>query len=88
MMMLLEWWVVMPLLGVSTLMALIRLAIGPSLADRVVAFDMFMLLALAFISTFAIIHNEPLFLDVGVLLALVAFIATVAFARYLEKRVE
>ena len=66
--------------------SLIRLARGPSMPDRVVALDLITVLAVAFCAVYAIASNEPAFLDVAIALALVAFLATVAFARFVERR--
>jgi len=67
-------------------LACLRLARGPSLPDRVVALDLMTILAVAFSALFAIEAEEPAFLDVAIALALVAFLATVAFARFSERR--
>lgn len=66
--------------------AFIRLIRGPTLADRVVALDMMTVLIVAFCGLFAISSGERAFLDVAVVLALVGFLATVALARYAERR--
>ena len=63
-----------------------RVAVGPSGADRVVALDLITILAVAICGLVAISSNRPAFLDVGVALALVAFLATVALARYIQRR--
>ena len=63
----------------------VRLIRGPSLPDRVVSIDLITVLAVAIAGLLAITHNEPDFLDIGVALALVAFLATVAFAWYAER---
>jgi multicomponent Na+:H+ antiporter subunit F len=67
-------------------LAFLRLARGPSLPDRVVALDLITILAVAFSTLFAIASGEPAYLDVAIALALVAFLATVAFARFAERR--
>jgi multicomponent Na+:H+ antiporter subunit F len=67
-------------------LSFIRLALGPSLPDRVVALDLITILAVAFAALYAIASGDSAFLDVAVALALIAFLATVAFARYAEKR--
>ena len=67
-------------------LAVLRLALGPSQADRVVALDLVTILAVAFSALFSIASDEPAFLDVAIALALVAFLATVAFARFVERR--
>lgn len=74
----------MILLGLAV--AFIRLAIGPSLADRVVALDMMTISIIAFCGVYAMIVDDPSFLDVAIVLALVGFLATVALARYAERR--
>ena len=74
------------LLLAAMALSVLRLARGPSLPDRVVALDLLTVLAVAFSALFAIAAEEPAFLDVAIALALVAFLATVAFARFAERR--
>lgn len=66
-------------------LAFVRLVIGPSLPDRVVALDLLSLLTVCFIALFAIIADTDDYLDIAIALALVAFLGTVAFARYAER---
>lgn len=66
----------------------VRLAIGPSLADRVVALDMMTITIVVFCGIFAVFTGEASFLDVAIVLALIGFLATVALARYAERRFE
>lgn len=68
-------------------LSFIRLLLGPSAADRVVALDLMTILAVGFCALVAISSDRPAFLDVGVALAPVAFLATVVLARYIERRV-
>jgi multicomponent Na+:H+ antiporter subunit F len=68
-------------------LALIRLARGPSVADRVVALDLISLLTVGLIAAHAVARREPVLLDVALVIALVTFLATVSFARYIERRV-
>ncbi len=75
------------LLGAMGL-ALGRLVLGPTLPDRVVALDMMTILMVAFTALFAIASGEDAFLDIAISLALVAFLATVALARYAERRMQ
>ena len=67
-------------------LAFLRLVRGPSLPDRVVALDLITVLAVAFCALFAIAADQAAFLDVAIALALVAFLATVALARFAERR--
>jgi multicomponent Na+:H+ antiporter subunit F len=59
---------------------------GPTLPDRVIALDLIAVLSVGFIAMYALDNDQPVFLDAGIVLALVAFLGTVAFARYLERR--
>ena len=68
--------------------AFVRLIKGPSLPDRVVSVDLITVLAVAIAGLLAVTHSEPDFLDIAVALALVAFLATVAFAWYAERTTE
>ena len=74
------------LLVLAMALAVVRMVRGPSLPDRVVALDLIMVLAIAFSALFAIAADNIAFLDVAIALALVAFLATVAFARFAERR--
>jgi multicomponent Na+:H+ antiporter subunit F len=65
---------------------LYRLRLGPSLPDRVVALDLITIMTVAMVALYTIAAEEAAFLDVAIALALVAFLATVAFARYAERR--
>lgn len=68
------------------LLTVYRLVKGPTLADRVVALDMLTVLLMALLMIFAVAVEVSNYLDAALALALVAFLATVAFARYLERR--
>ncbi|MEM8553595.1 MAG: cation:proton antiporter [Pseudomonadota bacterium] len=74
------------LIVVAVLLGFVRLIRGPSLPDRVVALDMMTVLIVAFCGVAAIRFDDPAFLDVALVLALVGFLATVALARFAERR--
>ncbi len=65
-----------------------RLVRGPSFADRVVALDFLMLIGIGFITVKAIVSSEYSYIDVAIAMALVAFLATVAFSRYIYRRAQ
>jgi len=73
-------------LAVSLILTFVRLLRGPSLADRVVALDMLTVLAIGFIALRVIATGQALFLEIAIALGLVAFLATVFFARLIETR--
>lgn len=76
------------ILMVALFLAIYRLVRGPSLPDRVVALDLIGMISLCIILVLTIRTNEPVYLDVAIVLGIVAFLGTVAFARYLERVAE
>jgi len=78
--------IAMVLLLLAMPMALFRLLRGPTVADRVLALDFLSILGIGFVAAFALKTERYAFLDVGISLGLVAFLATVAFARYIFRR--
>jgi multicomponent Na+:H+ antiporter subunit F len=73
------------MLCVALILAFVRLVHGPSLPDRVVALDLTGTLVVGLIAVYAVATGEYVFLDAAIVLALIAFLGTVAFARYVEK---
>ena len=74
------------LIIIAIAMTFIRLMIGPSLPDRVVALDMMTVAILAFCGLAALRSEDGAFLDVALVLGLVGFLATVALARFAKRR--
>ncbi|AJA67809.1 cation:proton antiporter [Myroides odoratimimus] len=79
-------YVIMPIISLSLIFIFIRFLKGPSVSDRVVALDLLITVGVGVIGVFSLIANDPIFLDVAMILALIAFLSTVAFAYYLLKR--
>lgn len=79
-------WIAFALLSAAMSLAFLRLVRGPTLPDRVVALDLMALLCVGYIATYDIATDQVLFLDVALALALIAFLGTTAFARFIEKR--
>lgn len=65
--------------------AFIRLVRGPSLPARVVALDLMGSLAVGIIAVYSVATKQAIFLDVAIVLALIGFLGTVAFAYFVEK---
>jgi len=74
------------IIGLSLLLIFFRIISGPSTEDRIVGLDLLTSNAIAFIAVYSIQSGTTTFLDVGLILALIAFLGTVAFAFYLERR--
>jgi len=75
---------VLVILGMA--LGFVRMVLGPTLPDRVVGLDMLTVLMVAFAAAYAIAVDETALLDVAIVLALVGFLGTVAFARYADRR--
>jgi len=73
------------ILVVSMVLVVYCIARGPKSADRIIALDLLSVLVVAFVALFAIYTGNVAFLDVAIAYALVAFLGTVAFARYLQR---
>ena len=72
---------------ISFILVLIRLFLGPTLYDRVLALNAFGTLAVLMISVVGFLFGRPDFLDIALLYALLNFIGTIAilkFFRYKE----
>jgi multicomponent Na+:H+ antiporter subunit F len=66
-------------------MALHRMALGPTQADRIVALEILLAGGLALAIGASLVTQRTVFLDVGIGLALVGFVATIGWARLLER---
>ena len=62
-----------------------RLLVGPTLADRVVALDMVSMLLVVFLVVFRMVSGVNAYMYAAISLALIAFLATVAFAHYIDR---
>ena len=72
-------------LGVALLVAFIRLVKGPTLPDRIVAMDLFGVLVVGMIVVLAGWSGVRATLDAAIVIALVGFLSTVAYATYVER---
>jgi multicomponent Na+:H+ antiporter subunit F len=72
------------LLAIAALLALVRVVRGPTLPDRVVALDLLGILVVGFAVLSAAATGSSYFLDVAIVIALLSFVGTIAYARYVE----
>ena len=77
---------VLPVLGLATLLIAWRVLRGPSLADRVVGLDLLTTVGIGLAACAALLADQPPLLDVSLVLALVVFLATLAYARVLRMK--
>ena len=76
--------IVFSLVGLGVVFAVIRLLKGPTPADRVVALDTFNIIVIGVIALLAYMFENSLYLDIAIVYAILAFMETIVFARYLE----
>ncbi len=74
------------LLGLAMLGAIVRIIRGPTLADRILGLDTITVLAVGTIGLFAVASGQTLYADIAIAVALVGFLSTIAFSRYLLSR--
>ncbi|GBC81277.1 Na(+)/H(+) antiporter subunit F [bacterium HR10] len=79
-------WLALGMLLLALFLAFIRLLRGPTLPDRVIALDFMATLGVGISAVYALAVQNPVFLDIAVLLALISFLSTIAFAQYVRKR--
>lgn len=73
------------LIVLSLMLALIRFLKGPTLADRVVAFDSMSIITTSLLVVLSFYFNKSLYLDLAFVFGLMGFIGTVVFAKFLNK---
>jgi multicomponent Na+:H+ antiporter subunit F len=72
-------------LGLALLIAFVRLVKGPTLPDRIVAMDLFGVLVVGLIVVLAGSSLVRATLDAAIVIALIGFLGTVAYASYVER---
>ena len=77
------YWLTYGLLGAGALLALVRLARGPSLLDRVVATDALLVIISAGLAVYAALTRNPTVVPVLVVVSLLGFVGSVSVARYI-----
>jgi len=81
-------WLFVLLAGLAALPGFYRLLRGPARADRVVALDLLFAVAIVLCLCAALASGRTVFLDVAIGLALVGFVATLAWSRLIERHGE
>ena len=72
-------------LSIALLIAFIRLVKGPTLPDRVVAMDLFGVIVVGLIVVLAGRSGVRATLDAAIVIALIGFLGTIAYATYVER---
>lgn len=79
------YYLVLPLLCGGMILGFIRLVLGPTLPDRIVAFEVISANAAGIIVAYSVASDHSVLLDVASVWAIIAFLSVIAFAYYIEK---
>ncbi len=71
---------------IAMILTVIRLILGPTLADRILALDTLSLNAVGFVAALVALTGFGLYVDIAIALALVGLLSTLALVRYLLVR--
>lgn len=78
--------IVMFVLAMAAAVVFVRLWKGPSLPDRVIATDLLGTIAVGLLVVGAAASGQRAFMDAAVIIALIAFVSNIAYARFIERR--
>ncbi|GGI00326.1 MULTISPECIES: Na(+)/H(+) antiporter subunit F1 [Mammaliicoccus] len=73
------------IVALSMIGILIRVIIGPTLADRVIALDALGITLMAMIALFSVLTNTRYLFVILLLIGILAFLGTAAFAKFMDK---
>lgn len=79
-------YIILPVLVISGVLIFWRFLKGPSIADKIISLDLLITTGIGVIGIYSIIYNHSALMDTALILALIAFLSTVALSYYLEKR--
>ncbi len=68
--------------ALSQVIAMVRLVIGPGIADRILALDTMVVNAIGLIVLLGITQGTVVYFEVALLIAMLGFVSTVAYARF------
>ena len=78
-------WTCIVLITLSMVGVSYRLVKGPSTSDRVIALDTIGVLLICVVGLYSIVIGTTFFLEIILLVAILSFIGTVAFSKFIEK---
>jgi multicomponent K+:H+ antiporter subunit F len=75
--------IVFAMIGLSLLLNIWRLLMGPSISDRILALDTMYINTIALIILYGINMGTALYFEAALLIAMLGFVSTVAICKYL-----
>ena len=70
-------------LAVGQVLCMVRLVIGPTIGDRILALDTMVINALGLVVVLGIHQGVKVYFEVALLVAMLGFVSTVALARFI-----
>ncbi|MFC7687861.1 Na(+)/H(+) antiporter subunit F1 [Ureibacillus sp. GCM10028918] len=78
-------WAAIIIVALSIVALVFRLVKGPHPSDRVVALDTIGVALICLVGLFSMLIDTSFFLEIILLLAILSFIGTIAFSKFIEK---
>lgn len=73
------------LFGVAIAITFIRILLGPTFSDRVIAMDVVGVNLISAIAIISILYETKAFLEVILVLGILSFIGTISYAKFIER---
>ncbi len=77
------WMVAVICLVVLMVLASVRLVLGPTAPDRVIALDTVNTLVIASMILLGVVYSEIIFVDIAIVYGLLSFVSTLYIAKYI-----
>lgn len=71
------------IVSLASMLSLLRLMLGPSIPDRILALDTLYVNSIALLIMFGMTQGSMLYFEAALLIALLGFIGTIALSKYL-----
>lgn len=83
--MMMFYWISLAVISIAFAGLLFRLVKGPTVADRVVALDAIGISLVSIVALLSLIIGTEFFMEIILLLSILSFIGTAAFAKFIER---
>ncbi|MBZ8119169.1 K+/H+ antiporter subunit F [Roseovarius sp. LXJ103] len=71
--------------ALAQVLSMVRLVMGPSVGDRILALDTMVINAIGLIVLMGISQGSTIYFEVSLIIAMLGFVSTVAFARFIMR---
>lgn len=79
-------WIMIYILSFLALLVTIRLIIGPTYFDRLIAVNLLVVIITAIMAIIAVEYRRHVYFDVALVYAVLGFVSVIAIAKYLTGR--